>query len=111
MAAYTPARGDVVWLQFAPQKGHEQDGLRPALTVSPVAYNKKTGLAFCCPVTSKAKGYPYEVAIEGRLVQGVVLSDQMKSLDWRARRAKRIETVSSVVLDEVLAKLATLLDP
>ncbi len=86
--AYVPSRGDVVWLTFNPQSGHEQAGRRPAVVLSPRAYNAKVGLAIFCPVTSKVKGYPFEVALpEGFAVQGVILADQVKSLDWRARRA------------------------
>ncbi|HTG17989.1 MAG TPA: endoribonuclease MazF, partial [Blastocatellia bacterium] len=84
---YSPDRGDIVWIDFSPQAGHEQAGRRPALVVSPGAYNKKVGLAILCPITSQVKGYPFEVALPDDLpIQGVVLSDQAKSLDWRARR-------------------------
>ena len=108
---YVPARGDVVWLQFNPQTGHEQAGRRPALVISPQAYNKKVGLALFCPITSKAKGYPFEVELpEGLEVQGAVLSDQIKSLDWRSRDASRLGVVSRSVLEEVLAKILTLVE-
>ena len=107
---YAPQRGDLVWLQFTPQAGHEQAGHRPALVVSPVAYNRKVGLALCCPVTNRIKGYPFEVALpDGLEVTGAVLSDQIKSLDWKGRKAKRICAVPDEVTDEVLAKLSTLL--
>jgi len=90
VARYVPDRGDVVWLNFTPQAGHEQAGHRPALVLSPAAYNGKTGLMLCCPITSREKGYPFEVKLDTRAgVSGVVLADQIKSLDWRARRAKR----------------------
>ena len=110
MEGYVPARGDLVWLQFDPQAGHEQRGRRPALVVSPHAYNAKVGLALLCPVTSRAKGYPFEVPLpeEGE-VTGVVLADQVKSLDWRVRRAERIEVASASVVAEVLARIHTLL--
>lgn len=106
---YAPKRGDLIWITFNPQAGHEQAGRRPALVISPGAYNTKVGLALLCPVTSRAKGYPFEVAIPpGAGVEGVVLSDQVKSLDWRARNAERIGTLPGAALREVLAKLATL---
>ena len=86
--SYVPERGDLVWLDFNPQKGHEQRGKRPALIISPMIYNEKTSLCICLPVTSKVKGYPFEVALpQGIDVGGVVLSDQIKSLDYRARNA------------------------
>ena len=107
--AYVPDTGDVVWLQFDPQAGHEQAGHRPALVLSPAAYNSKTGLMVCCPLSSQVKGYPFEVAaqIDGR--SGVVLSDQVKSLDWQHRRAKRKGAVPASVIDEVRAKIKALL--
>ena len=109
-AGYRPQRGDVVWLTFNPQAGHEQVGRRPALVLSPLAYNEKVGLAILCPVTSKEKGYPFEVKIpEGMEVRGVVLSDQVKSLDWRARRAEFVCHLPETVVNEVLQKLNTLL--
>ena len=108
--AYVPKRGDAIWLQFNPQAGHEQVGRRPALVLSPGAYNEKVGLLICCPITNKVKGYPYEVKLPDDLaVTGVVLSDQVKSLDWKARQASLIATVPDAVLKEVLAKLNTLL--
>lgn len=105
-----PARGDLVWLDFTPQAGHEQRGHRPALVVSPLPYNRKVGLALCCPVTSTVRGYPFEVALpaDGK-VTGVVLADQIKSLDWRARQATRIANAPEGVVAEVLAKIQTLL--
>jgi mRNA interferase MazF len=108
---YVPARGDLVWLQFDPRAGHEQGGRRPALVVSPQTYNSRVGLALCCPVTSRVKGYPFEVALSGSSkVSGVVLADQLKSLDWSARQAERIDTASRDVVEEVLAKVLTLLE-
>jgi mRNA interferase MazF len=107
--AYVPARGDLVWLEFDPQAGHEQAGRRPALVVSHTAYNKKVGLALLCPVTSKVKGYPFEVPIPPKLpVSGCVLADQVKSLDWRARRATKIAAVSRETLDAVVARVVAL---
>lgn len=109
-APYCPNRGDVVWLSFTPQAGHEQAGLRPALTLSPEAYNRKTGLALFCPITNQEKGYPFEVRIpSGLKASGVVLSDQVKSLDWRARRARFSCRVSPATLTEALKKLDVLL--
>ncbi len=106
---YVPERGDVVWLQFEPQAGAEQAGHRPALVVSPKAYNGKVGLALLCPVTSQVKGYPFEVLFpSGSRVTGAVLADQIKSLDWRARKAKRFAVAPEEVLDEVLAKILAL---
>jgi mRNA interferase MazF len=107
-----PQRGEIVWLQFDPQAGHEQAGLRPALVVSPAAYNSKVGLALLCPITNQVKGYPFEVAVPpGLKTTGVILADQVKSLDWRARSARRIATVPPAVLQEVLTKIGLLLSP
>ncbi len=107
---YVPGRGDVVWVSLDPQAGHEQAGRRPALVVSPRAYNAKVGLAILCPITTKAKGYPFEVALPpGLEASGVVLADQVKSLDWRARRAGLLARVPLQTVKEVLGKLGTLL--
>jgi mRNA interferase MazF len=109
---YVPERGDVVWLQFDPQVGHEQAGKRPALVLSPSAYNGRVGLALLCPITSQRKGYPFEVPLPAGLrVQGVVLADQIKSLDWRVRRAERADSVPQAVMDEAVAKIRVLLEP
>jgi mRNA interferase MazF len=106
---YVPARGDLVWLDLDLQAGHEQAGRRPAIVISPVAYNGRVGLALFCPITSRAKGYPFEVRLtQGMDVEGVILADQVKSLDWRVRRAERIASVSAEVLDETLGKIRTL---
>jgi mRNA interferase MazF len=106
---YVPRRGDAVWLQFDPQTGHEQAGRRPAVVLSPESYNRRVGLAILCPITGQAKGYPFEVALPpGGGISGVVLSDQVKSLDWHARRAHLIEALPPRVTEEVLAKLGTL---
>jgi mRNA interferase MazF len=107
---YVPARGDFVWLEFSPQAGHEQAGHRPAFVISPEPYNRKTGLALLCPVTNKIKGYPFEVVVPpGLKVKGVILSDQIKSLDWTARRAAFLAKAPPPLTTEVLAKAATLL--
>ncbi|WP_018266965.1 endoribonuclease MazF [Methylosinus sp. LW4] len=108
MAAYTPERGDIVWLSFDPQAGHEQAGHRPALVLSPKAYNAKTGLMICCPMTTKIKGYPFEVAITGS-TPSAVLVDQVKSLDWRARKAKKKGAASASELALATAKIRPLL--
>jgi mRNA interferase MazF len=108
---YIPERGDIVWLVFDPQAGHEQAGRRPAMVVSPLGYNGKIGLALVCPITSQVKGYPFEVALPGGLpVSGVVLSDQLKSLDWRAREAKYICRLPQIVIEDTIAKILTLLE-
>ena len=104
-----PDAGDVVWLMFDPQAGHEQSGHRPALVMSPAAYNHKTGLMVCCPMTSQIKGYPFEVITQVDGMDCAVLSDQVKSLDWRVRRAKKKATVSKEVMLHVQAKLKALL--
>jgi mRNA interferase MazF len=107
---YVPDRGDAVWITFNPQAGHEQAGRRPALVLSPAAYNGKVGLAIFCPITSQIKGYPFEVLIPaGLAVAGAVLADQAKSLDWRARDTRRICVLPRPVVSEVLRRLATLL--
>ena len=107
---YIPDRGDAIWLTFNPQSGHEQAGRRPALVLSPAAYNGKVGLAILCPVTNQAKGYPFEVAIpDGHGLTGVILADQVKSLDWRARHAEFTARLPASVVNEVLQKLMTLL--
>ncbi|MBN1317735.1 MAG: endoribonuclease MazF [Anaerolineales bacterium] len=108
--AYNPGRGDIVWLTFNPHAGHEQAGRRPALVLSPEAYNVQIGLAILCPITSQVKGYPFEVVIPvGLRVSGVVLSDQMKSLDWKVRNAEFVCKLPEGVVDQVLRKINTLL--
>lgn len=112
MAGYVPSRGDLVWLQFNPQAGHEQAGHRPALVISPNSYNRRVGLAICCPVTSHVKGYPFEVLLpQGLAVEGAILTDQIKSLDWRVRKAKRIGAVPADVLQETVSKILALVNP
>lgn len=109
---YVPSRGDVVWLSFSPQAGHEQAGRRPALVVSPASYNGKVGLALLCPITSQVKGHPFEVSLPAGLeVNGVVSSDQIKSLDWRTRKAEFACKLPRLATLEVLDKLGTLLSP
>ncbi len=110
MSAYVPAAGDIVWLEFDPQAGHEQAGHCPALVLSNREYNRKTGLAIFCPITSRVKGYPFEVAMAGGVVQGVILADQIKSLDWQVRKARFAERVSEIVLCETLARFYAILE-
>lgn len=99
-----------MWLRFDPHAGHEQAGRRPALVLSPASYNGKVGLAILCPITSRAKGYPFEVPVPGESgAEGVVLADRVKSLDWRARDAERIGRAPARVTEEVLGKLGALL--
>jgi mRNA interferase MazF len=107
-AAYVPEPGDVVWLHFDPQAGHEQAGHRPALVLSPTRYNALRGMLVCCPMTSKIKGYVFEVVVS-QTPPSAVLADQVKSLDWRARGAVRKGAVSPQVLAEVRAKIKSLL--
>jgi mRNA interferase MazF len=107
--SFIPDRGDLVWLNFTPQAGHEQKGMRPALVLSPKQYNKKTGLAVCCPITSQIKGYPFEVITDGNKIKGAVLSDHLKNLDWKVRKARFIEKASLQVLNECIAKLSALI--
>ena len=108
MVIYVPDRGDLVWLQFDPQSGHEQAGKRPALTLSPKAYNQKVGLAIFCPVTRQEKGYPFEVKIKEQQLEGVVLADQVKSLDWKKREAQFIIKAPATVVYDVIRLLNTL---
>lgn len=106
---YVPARGDLIWLQFHPQKGYEQRGSRPGIVISPKRYNSKTGLALVCPITKQVKGYPFEVPLsKGGKVEGVVLSDQIKSLDWKARKAKFISRAPLGVITEIVEKAVLL---
>jgi mRNA interferase MazF len=110
MARYVPGRGDAVWLECDPQAGQEQAGRRPALVVSPAPYNSKVGLVVVCPITSQVKGYPFEVPIPpSSKVTGVVLADQIESIDWQARKARLILQLPDHVTEQVLLKLQTLL--
>ncbi len=106
--AYIPNRGDIVWLNFSPQAGHEQRGKRPAIIISPKGYNEKTHLALCCPITSNQKGYPFEVILKGKKIDGVVLADHIKSLDWKARKIKFIEKAQPQEISECIEKIAAL---
>lgn len=107
---YVPEKGDLIWLEFNPKAGHEQSGLRPALVISPSVYNNTVGLALVCPVTSKIKGYPFEVILPNEFkVKGAILSDQIKSLDWNARRAKFIDKAPRKITHEVIAKIKTII--
>ena len=107
--AYLPDAGDVIWLEFDPQAGHEQAGRRPALVLSPARYNGKTGLMVCCPMTTKIKGHPFEVLTETDGQVSAILSDQIKSLDWKVRRAKKKSDVAPEVMVHVRAKIKALL--
>lgn len=107
---YIPESGDIVWITFNPQAGHEQAGRRPALVLSPAAYNGKVGLAILCPITSQVKGYPFEVLVpDGLEIRGAILSDQVKSLDWKARKAEFVSKLPAATLNEVVQKLSTLI--
>lgn len=106
---YVPERGDIVWLDFNPQAGREQHGRRPAFVVSPKNYNAKTSLALLCPITSQIKGYPFEVSLTSAMItEGVIITDQVKSLDWRARNATFVEKASKQIIDEVIHKISLL---
>jgi len=107
---YIPEKGDIVWMNFTPQAGHEQMGRRPAIVISPYTYNEKVGLGLFCPMTSKEKGYPFEVRIENKKINGVILSDQIKSLDWNKREIEFIIKAKKIEIDEVLEKIKTLLE-
>ena len=110
MVRYVPGRGDLIWLTFRPQAGREQSGRRPALVLSPVDYNGRAGLAVVCPITSRVKGYPFEVRVpEGESITGVVLADHLKSVDWRARGAEYAAGAPADVLAQVSAKVRALL--
>ncbi len=108
-APYIPEMGDIVWLNFTPQTGHEQAGRRPAVVLSPQAYNGKTGLLVCVPITSQIKGYPFEVLLSGAEVSGAALADQVKNLDWRSRQAQYKGKINTIEIQEIKAKIAALL--
>ncbi len=105
---YIPERGDIVWVNFNPSKGHEQSGLRPAIIVSGKSYNS-IGLALACPITSKIKGYPFEVILENEKVEGAVLSDQIRTLDWKERGVKFACSASSLTITTVQKNLSKLI--
>lgn len=110
MAGYVPDRGDFVWIDLNPRQGREQSGHRPALVISPKAYNRKTSLCVVCPATRQAKGYPFEVSLhtaDGSA--GVILADHVRSVDWKLRRTRKIQTVPDEVLNEVIGRLEALL--
>lgn len=109
MVNYIPRRGDIVWLEFNPQIGHEQSGIRPALIVSDEIYNKKTGLCLAMPITSKVKDYPFEVSVDTKKIKGVILSDQIKSLDFKSRKARFCDKIDDKTFENALYKLSLLL--
>ena len=105
---YIPDRGDLVWVNFNPQRGHEQAHQRPAVVLSPKSYNIKSSLALMCPITAHAKGYPFEIALDAADIAGVILSDQVRSLDWRARRVTFIQRLKPETLIEVQERIVQL---
>ncbi|MEX0918487.1 MAG: endoribonuclease MazF [Candidatus Paceibacterota bacterium] len=107
---FIPDRGDLVWVDFNPTKGREQARVRPAIVISPKSYNQKTNLALMCPITSVQKGYPFEVAVKDKKVSGVILSDHIRSLDWKVRNVKFIAKAKSKIITEVKIKLSLLID-
>ena len=108
---YVPERGDAIWLNFDPQAGREQTGRRPGVVLSPASYNTRSGLALICPITRQSKGYPFEVSLPGGLaIEGVILADHVRSLDWHSREAERICPLPANVLEDVTAKIAALID-
>ena len=107
---YVPERGDIVWLDFNPQLGHEQRGRRPALTISFKEYNGKIGLGLFCPITSKVKGYPFEIEITGKTINGCVLSDQVKSLDWTVRNIEFIEKIDEDKISDVISNILVIIE-
>jgi mRNA interferase MazF len=108
MIRYAPKEGDIVWLEFDPQKGKEIQKTQPALAISPHAYNLKTGLGLFMPITSKIKGYPFEVIINKDEIRGAILCDQIRSLDWKARKAKFAMRIPSSIMEDVIAKFSVL---
>ena len=108
--AYVPDCGDAIWLSFDPQAGREQAGRRPAVVLSPASYNARAGLALVCPITNKVKGYPFESPLPSGLpIQGVILSDHVRSLDWQSRRAEKICALPDGVVEDVAAKISALI--
>lgn len=111
-ANYAPNRGDLVWLDFTPHAGHEQGGRRPGLILSPIAYNRRIKLALICPITSRAKGFPFEVPLPQTLkVSGVILADHVRNLDWVARRAEFAGKIPESLLEDVLQRIEAILRP
>jgi mRNA interferase MazF len=106
---YIPEQGDIVWIDFNPTKGHEQHGKRPAIILSRKEYNKATGLAVVCPITSQVKGYPFEVAVNTEKIQGAILADQVRSIDWKDRKVSFIIKCDTPLLEETKEKLSTLI--
>ena len=107
--SYIPSRGDLIWVNFSPAYGHEQRGKRPAIVISPTFYNEKSGIALICPITSKAKGYPFEVFVSEGKIKGVILPDQIKSVDWKERRVKFVAQASPQTIRMVQKYLALLI--
>ena len=108
-AVYVPDEGDIIWLNFTPQSGHEQAGRRPAVVLSPKAYNRRTGLLICVPITNQIKGYPFEVLLTGSGATGAALADQIKSIDWKVRQAERKGRATPVEITDIKAKIRALL--
>ncbi|MDO8925464.1 MAG: endoribonuclease MazF [Sideroxyarcus sp.] len=108
-APYVPDAGDIVWLNFTPQSGHEQAGRRPAVVLSPKAYNSRAGLLVCVPITNQIKGYPFEVVLAGGAATGAALADQVKSLDWQTRQAERKGKATLAEVGEIKARIKSLL--
>ncbi len=108
--SFVPDRGDIIWIDFDPARGHEERGRRPALVVSPKVYNSRSGLILVCPITSHIKNYPFEVPLLSGSLQGAVLVDHVRSVDWRSRNARYVERLSEETLKEVQAKLKSLVD-
>lgn len=108
-AAYVPDEGDIIWLNFTPQSGHEQAGRRPAVVLSPAAYNQRAGLLICVPITNQVKGYPFEVVLSGSGATGAALADQVKNLDWKTRQAERKGQATSAEISDIKAKIKALL--
>lgn len=111
MVDYIPSRGDIVWIDFEPQKGNEITKTRPALVISPQKYNLKAGLLLCMPITSKIKKYPFELVINVKEIEGAILCDQVRSFDWRARKVRKITTINVEQIQEALTKFKLLVEP
>jgi len=109
MVKYVPEKGDIVWINFEPQKGHEITKTRPAVVLSPSNYNLKSTLALFVPITSSIKGYPFEVLVEYNNISGAVLCDQIRSMDWKERKVTKITSLESKLLNEILSKIRVFL--